>query len=104
MITIHKYQLGIEEMPSVEMPRGASVIRVDVQEGKLWIWAVVDTDEPTVRREFICRKTGAEFPILECGYSWRYLGFGAIFIKMELGLYVFEKVHVGENGGEIVVR
>src|SRR5213595_3614843 len=85
---IYKYRLPFMEVATVEMPKGAQVIRVDGLDGALWIWAVVDTDEPIVKREFHLFKTGA---VLDDASEWYYHGCGAIKIQMELMLYVFEK-------------
>lgn len=92
MKAIHKYQLGMAEKASVQMPQGAHVIRIDGAEGFLYIWAVVDTEAPLVRRDFLLYKTGAPIPndILE---THRYLGCGGIFVQMELMMYVWEAKH-----------
>lgn len=91
MKVIYKYRLPFMEKAKVEMPRGASVIRIDGLDGALWIWAVVDTEQPLEVREFELFKTGGEMPdnIL---YDYVYLGCGAIFVQMELMMYVFERV------------
>lgn len=93
MKCIYKYRLPFQEKATVRMPVGAEIIRIDGVEGALWIWAVVDPDEDMeISREFHLFKTGAEMPdnILEDSYVYR--GCGAIYIQMELMLYVFEKL------------
>ena len=92
MKAIHKFPLGMAEKAYVDMPEGAYVIRVDGIDGFLYLWAVVDTEAPMVRREFLLFKTGAPMPDdLEC---YRYLGCGGIFIQMELMMYVWEADNV----------
>ena len=93
MKTIHKFTLPFMERSTVQMPAGALVIRVDGLDGFLFLWAVVDTDQPIVEREFLLFKTGAPMPddILQ---SYSYLGCGAIFVQMELMMYVWEKDNV----------
>ena len=89
MITIWKFQLPIMERATVTMPEGADVLRVDGLDGKLWLWAVVDTEAVLVDREFLLFKTGAS---MDGSGDLQYLGCGAIFIQMELMLYVFEEI------------
>ncbi|HEX8610172.1 MAG TPA: hypothetical protein VF800_02705 [Telluria sp.] len=93
MKAIHKYQLGMAEQASVMMPEGAVVIRVDGIDGFLWLWAVVDTDAPMIKRDFLLFKTGASMPadILQ---THCYLGCGGIFVQMELMMYVWEDANV----------
>jgi hypothetical protein len=93
MKAIHKYVLPFMERATVQMPAGALVIRVDGLDGFLFLWAVVDTDQPMVEREFLLFKTGAAMPddILQ---SYSYLGCGAIFVQMELMMYVWEADNV----------
>jgi hypothetical protein len=91
MKKIFKYRLPFMEVATVEMPYDAHVIRIDGLDGALWIWAIVDTDAPIEKREFLLFKTGAQMPddILS---DYVYLGCGAIFVQMELMMYVFERV------------
>jgi len=89
MKTIYKYRLPFMETATVEMPVGAKIIRADGLEGALWLWAIVDTEVPTETRTFHLFKTGGKMPqdILE----FEYIGCGAIFVQMELMMYIFER-------------
>lgn len=89
MKVIYKYRLPFQEKSKISMPRGANIIRVDGLDGAIWVWAVVDTEQPLVDREFSLFKTGGDMPDDIDTYS--YIGCGAIFVQMELMLYVFEK-------------
>jgi hypothetical protein len=89
MKKIFKYRLPFMEVAQVEMPAGASILRIDGQEGALWIWAVVDPAEPVETRTFCLFKTGAPMP--DDIDTYLYHGYGAIYIQMELMLYVFER-------------
>lgn len=89
MKTIFKYVLPFLEVSHVELPVGAEVIRCDGLDGFLFIWAIVDTEAPLERREFLLFKTGAPMPPDK---NLRYLGCGAIFIQMELMMYIFEEI------------
>lgn len=87
--TIYKYQIPILESFCLDLPKDAEVIRVDHIDGLSWIWAVVDTEAPKETRKFHAFKTGGHIPE---HLSLKYLGFHAIFVQMELGLYLFEEI------------
>lgn len=89
MKAIFKYTIPFMEKSFVELPIGAKIIRIDGLDGFIFLWAVVDTEADKERRDFLLFKTGAEMPpgILE---THDYLGCGAIFIQMELMMYVWE--------------
>ncbi len=88
MKAVYKYQLPFKEVAEVDLPFGAKVVRIDGLDGFLWLWAVVDTTAPIETRTFYLQKTGAPMPE---GKVLHYLGCGAIFIQMELMMYVFEE-------------
>lgn len=90
MKAIYKYRLPFMEKSFVEMPKCSKIIRIDGEDGAIWVWAVVDNKSPLVVREFELYKTGGEMPdnILS---EYDYLGCGAIFVQMELMMYVFER-------------
>ena len=83
---IFKYQMPVLERFEMKLPEGAEIIRVADQGGMFWLWAVVNTNVPDETRRFVAVKTGANVPdgILT------YIGFCAIFVQQELGLYIFE--------------
>ena len=87
MKRVYKYQLPILENVELELPVGAEVVRIDDLDGMIWLWAVVDTEAPTEIREFFLYKTGGDM----IDKPLKYLGCGAVFIQMELMLYVFEE-------------
>jgi hypothetical protein len=89
MKAIYKYRLPFMEVCKVIMPHNSEIIRIDGLDGALWIWAIVDTEEELVERTFHLFKTGGEMPD-DIG-EYDYLGCGAIFVQMELMMYVFEK-------------
>lgn len=89
MKAIYKYRLPFMEVSKVVMPKNSKIIRIDGLDGAIWIWAIVDTEEPLVERTFHLFKTGGEMPSDIDEYD--YLGCGAIFVQMELMMYVFEK-------------
>lgn len=89
---IFKYRVPFMEEVKMQLPQGAQVIRIDGLDGALWLWAVVDKGAPLEERVFHLFKTGAAMP---SSTTYRYLGCGAIFIQMELMMYVFEEVYGG---------
>lgn len=88
MKVIYKYRLPFKEVSQVTLPEGSTIIRVDGLDGALWIWAIVDTDNFLVTRTFHLFKTGGKMPDDIDRYN--YIGCGAIFVQMELMMYVFE--------------
>lgn len=93
MKVIYKYRLPFMEVAKVILPVGAQIIRVDgetdpITGGQISLWAIVDTEAPTELRTFHLFKTGGKMP--DDISSYLYHGCGAIFIQMELMMYVFE--------------
>jgi len=84
---IFKYQMPVLEQFSMTLPAGAEIIRMQDQGGMFWCWAVVNTEAPNEERHFMAFKTGAAMPD---NVNLRYVGFCAVFVQMELGLYIFE--------------
>jgi len=86
--TIFKYQMPVLEQFEMKLPKGAQIIRMNDQDGMFWLWAVIDTEAPDEIRKFRAFKTGAEIPK---NLNLAYIGFCAVFVQMELGLYIFEE-------------
>ena len=89
MKVIYKYRLPFMETSKVVLHKDAKVLRIDGFDGAIWVWALVDTEQPLVERTFYLYKTGGQMP--DDIELYQYLGCGAIFIQMELMMYVFEK-------------
>lgn len=64
MRTVFKFELPIltdvddNDQVHVKMPRGANVLHVGVQEGGVFVWAIVDRDEEFTERHFGIIGTG----------------------------------------------
>ena len=86
---IFKYQMPVLERFTMRLPRGAEIIRMEDQGGMFWLWAVVRTDVPDEDRHFWAFKCGGKIPD---DLNIKYVGFCAVFVQMELGLYIFEEV------------
>lgn len=86
---IFKYQMPVLEQFTMTLPRGAEIVRMADQGGMFWLWAVVDTNTETEDRKFRAFKTGAKIPD---DVELRYVGYCAVYVQAELGLYIFEEV------------
>ena len=58
MKTIWKYELETTDGQSIDMPIGAEILTVQMQNGSLCLWAKVDSDAPKERRKILIRGTG----------------------------------------------
>jgi hypothetical protein len=93
MNIIYKYSLPVQEKFSIELPAGATIIRVDDVDGQFWLWAIVDPQADKEARRIECYKTGQaiETPLEHL----KYLGCCKLFIMQELCLYMFENISHG---------
>ena len=82
-----KYQIPILEDFKVTLPADIKFVRVDNQEGFLYVWGLTAGGE-TKDFHFKASKTGGGLGDL-AGYA--YIGFASIYVQMELGLYYFVK-------------
>ncbi len=58
MKSIWKFPIEITDRQTVNMPKTATILSVQIQHGAVYMWALVDTEEPTVDRTFIVHGTG----------------------------------------------
>jgi hypothetical protein len=86
---IFKYQMPVLEQFTMTLPIGAEILRVQDQGGMFWLWAMVNTEVPDEVRNFRAFKCGGKIP--EDTGILRYIGFCAVFVQQELGLYIFEE-------------
>lgn len=85
---IWKYQMPVAEEFTMQLPVGAQIIRMDGENGYLWMWAVVDSDAPTEDRHFAAYKAGGTMPDDLSNHT--FVGKAYIYIQQELMLYIFE--------------
>jgi hypothetical protein len=89
MFTIHKYPIPYSAASfTLDLPAGAHVLTVQVQDHVPMAWAIVDTDAPKQPREFEIFGTGWELPP---GSQLRYIS----TIQAQSGRlvwHVFEKI------------
>lgn len=98
MKVIYKYRVPFKEVSEVVMHSEATIIRVDGLDGAIWLWAVVDTDKPLVKRTFHLFKTGGK--MYDDISKYNYIGCGAIFVQQELMMYLFEYPNSEQPIGE----
>lgn len=89
---IFKYQMPVLEQFTMQLPAGAEIVRMQDQGGMFWLWALVRTDVPDETRHFRAYKCGGKIPD---DLSLKYIGFCAVFVQQELGLYIFEETVSG---------
>jgi len=89
---IYKYQMPVLERFTMKLPLGAKILRVKDEGGMFWLWAEVRTDARDEERRFWAFKTGGKIPD---DLNLVYLGFCAVHVQMELGLYIYEEVSNG---------
>ena len=88
MSVIHKFVLPVRGHVSIEMPRGAQVLKCDMQRGNLCLWAIVDPSLELVHRYFRVVGTGHAFDDLDAG---SFVGtVQETFAGGELVFHVFE--------------
>jgi len=58
MMTIWKYNLGIQDYLEIDMPIGADILDMQMQHGIPTLWALVDPEAKEIKRKFIIRGTG----------------------------------------------
>src|SRR4051812_18868695 len=66
MNAIWKYEVGPRTV--LEMPKGARILSLQVQDNAPKIWALVDTNQMKVRRVFRVLPTGMEFDAAGLAY------------------------------------
>lgn len=60
MRTIYKYNLDLQETQEKSMPAGAIALSVQMQDGDLCLWALVDTSSKSQLRRVWIRGTGTD--------------------------------------------
>jgi len=58
MLKVFKYDISINDYFTVNLPKGAQVLKVEFQYNKPQLWALVDPDAPTEERTFRFAGTG----------------------------------------------
>lgn len=64
MRVVYKYPFAHADDVVIEMPKGATVLKVDMQAAVPTLWALVDPAKPIESRAFVMRGTGHPVPDL----------------------------------------
>jgi hypothetical protein len=88
MRSIFKYEVPLADYFSLEMPAGADILTIQVQNERPCLWAIVDKDAPMKTRRFATYGTGWELPPEE--FLGKYAGtvqrnFGLVWHIFDLG-------------------
>jgi hypothetical protein len=86
MRTIYKYHLLIQDDQDIAMHIGAEILKVDTIGNEIYLWAIVDSEEPMEVRHFKMYGTGHK---LHDETAQEYIG-TAILFDGRLVLHVFE--------------
>jgi len=70
-LKIFKYRLKVTDVQTIKLPYRAKVIKIDVQDDKLYLWAEVGHGEELVDRTFYVFGTGQ--PINVDPHSMKYI-------------------------------
>jgi hypothetical protein len=78
MKTIWKFPFRTAETVTIEMPSGAHILHVGMQDGTPCLWALVDTEEPPISISFRIHGTGR--PVDEQGINYIGTYFQDMFV------------------------
>lgn len=73
MKKVFKYDIAITDYQTIEMPQGAELLKVDNQNGRIELWALVDPNAETEKRKFRLAGTGHKITDEEAS-KLRYVG------------------------------
>jgi len=73
---IFKYHLAVTDFQQIEMPEDAEILSLQIQKGKLCLWALIDIDKVLKYREFRMFGTGHLIPNDE---NLKYIGTFQLF-------------------------
>jgi len=86
-MTIYKYQLTQNRETALELPIGATVLKVDFQDGNLCLWAMVNPELETEPRTFEFFGTGHTMPDYERRFINTFFVKGGMFV-----FHAFERI------------
>ena len=85
MKTIWKYPLDVADHQVLNIPAGAEILCVQVQNGQACLWALVNADAPPARRGIFIHGTGHEVNRLAGKYigTFQLMGGALVFHVFE---------------------
>ena len=70
MITVFKYPIVIDDYQVLKLPMGAKILSAEKINGLVFLWAMVDTDQPDVQAR-VLRLAGTGHPLKNtCQYEF----------------------------------
>ena len=66
MKTIHKFKLNILGYQKINIPQYSKIIHVGIQDNRICMWVIVDTDDSLKGRGIVIVGTGYMIPKNEC--------------------------------------
>jgi len=88
MRTIWKFDLQVSDKVTIEMPKGAVILSIQVQHGIAKMWAEVITDMPKVKRTFETIGTGREIAPGPMTYIGTYMIYDGSLVY-----HVYERIN-----------
>ena len=86
--TIWKYTLSLVDYVDIEMPTGARILSVGIQNEQICLWALVDPEKTAAKYRF--RIAGTGHPIGKEAENWDFVG----TVIMMNGALVFHVFHL----------
>jgi len=84
---VYKYYLGEDPESTIELPIGATVLKVDFQDGNICLWAMVNPELQTEPRTFEVFGTGDDMPDYELKFINTFFVKGGMYV-----LHAFERI------------
>ncbi len=87
--SIWKFEVRLTSRSVVKMPIGAKILKCDMQNGSICVWALVNTSNDMVNREFEVYGTGHPVydgieehylnTVIDGDYVWHVFDFGELY-------------------------
>ncbi len=90
MLTIWKFPLKVADEQIIEMPANARILTVQTQQGKPYLWVLVDSDHPKEPRTILVYGTWHPIDLVPSNYIGTFqveLMFGGSLV-----FHVFERI------------
>lgn len=81
MLTVYKYPLPIDDIVTIEIPKGAKILFIAEQNGDPFIWALVDPNNEKEQRVFRFAGTGHKILTHHVGeFVGTFFASGGLFV------------------------
>ena len=86
-MTVYKYQLKDNSETQLELPTGAEILKVDIQDNAFCLWAMVDPKAKKETRTFEIFGTGHHMPDLSRRFINTFFAQGGAYV-----FHAFERI------------